>query len=320
MKVDVILPVYNGSRWIDETIQSVFDQTYDDWLLTVIDDVSTDNTVEIVDRWRDRYPLRVNLIRLKKNHRAAGARMVAVGQTDGEVIAFIDQDDIWLPEKLAMQVERFRGQPEVHAVHTDINHMNENGDDIPGSASRENAVRKATAYDRMNANELTHSLFASNTIRLVSAAVLRDPFLRSGGFDAALFGGEDWEFWVRFSRDWKIGHIDTPLVRRRIHLKNTSRSYNRERGLGLLKALDKVIGEYPIVQRHIQERRIGLLHRVIMADLQHSDAVQAKEHARALVATNPGYKQGWILWFLAQIGAPGYWAIKCYRGIKYRFE
>jgi len=321
MTVDNILPVYNGARWIDQTIQSVFDQTYDDWLLTVIDDVSTDNTIDIVGQWHDRHPSRVKIIRLKENHRAAGARMVAIGQTSGDVIAFIDQDDIWLPDKLAMQMKRFSEQPEVHAIHTDIIRMNVNGDDIPGEASKENAVRQAIAqaiaYDTMGAKDLTYSLFASNTIRLVSAVVLREPFLKSGGFDINLFGGEDWEFWVRFSRNWKIGHIDKPLVRRRIHIDNTSRAYNRERGQGLLAAIEKVVGEYPIEKRYVQARRAGIQRRIIMADLQNCDTQLARQHARSLVTKNPEYKSGWILWLLAQIGAPGNWIIKCYRGIKY---
>lgn len=103
-KVSVITPAYNAENLINRTIQSVVDQTFDEWEMIIVDDCSTDNTREVVEEWsaRDR---RVRLITLEKNFGGpAGPRNVGIENAKGEYIAFLDADDIWHPRKLELQV------------------------------------------------------------------------------------------------------------------------------------------------------------------------------------------------------------------------
>lgn len=100
----IILPLYNASNFIDETLQSVLAQTYDNWELLVVDDVSTDNSAAIVQKYAAK-DNRIQLIQQNKNLGAGHARNTGIKNATGRYIAFIDADDIWLPNKLELQLE-----------------------------------------------------------------------------------------------------------------------------------------------------------------------------------------------------------------------
>lgn len=99
--ISIIVPAYNSSKHISKTIESVLTQTFSDWEMLIVDDCSTDNTVEIVSAFADE---RIKLIRNDINTGAAGARNKAIRIAKGPYIAFLDSDDMWLPEKLEKQL------------------------------------------------------------------------------------------------------------------------------------------------------------------------------------------------------------------------
>lgn len=102
-KVSIIMPNYNCEKFIDETINSVLVQTYSDWELLIVDDCSTDNSCEIISRYCQSDE-RIKLLINKKNSGAAVSRNKALKEASGEWIAFLDSDDLWLPEKLEKQI------------------------------------------------------------------------------------------------------------------------------------------------------------------------------------------------------------------------
>ena len=102
--ISVIIPTYNRADFIGRAIESVLDQTYQDFEIIVIDDGSKDNTENIVKSFDD---TRITYIRLKDNKGAAVARNTGIGTARGKFIAFQDSDDEWLPQKLAKQMEVF---------------------------------------------------------------------------------------------------------------------------------------------------------------------------------------------------------------------
>jgi teichuronic acid biosynthesis glycosyltransferase TuaG len=99
--VSIIMPSWNTGRFIAESIQSVLNQTYQDWELLIVDDCSTDNTDEIVAGFNDK---RIRYFKNEKNSGAAITRNRAIREARGEWIAFLDSDDLWSPEKLAKQL------------------------------------------------------------------------------------------------------------------------------------------------------------------------------------------------------------------------
>lgn len=101
--VSIIMPSYNASRFIAESINSVFLQAYSNWELLIVDDCSMDNSVRIAQKFVD-IDKRVRLFPLEKNVGAAAARNVAIGQAKGQYIAFLDSDDVWEEDKLKKQL------------------------------------------------------------------------------------------------------------------------------------------------------------------------------------------------------------------------
>jgi teichuronic acid biosynthesis glycosyltransferase TuaG len=101
--VSVIMAVYNGEAFIEEAIRSVMAQTYPHWELMVVDDCSRDGTARIVSKLAKEDP-RIKLIRRKVNGGLAEARNHGIAESQGRFIALLDSDDIWLPQKLAVQV------------------------------------------------------------------------------------------------------------------------------------------------------------------------------------------------------------------------
>lgn len=102
-KVSIIMPNYNCEKFLDETINSVLNQTYPDWELLIVDDCSTDNSVEKIKSFCNK-DNRVKLFVNEKNSGAAASRNLALREASGKWIAFLDSDDLWLPEKLEKQL------------------------------------------------------------------------------------------------------------------------------------------------------------------------------------------------------------------------
>lgn len=101
--ISIITPTYNAEKYIEETIDSVINQSYTNWEMVIVDDGSTDGTVNIIRDYQDKYN-KIKLIVLSKNQGAGIARNTAIEKANGRYIAFLDSDDQWLPEKLETQL------------------------------------------------------------------------------------------------------------------------------------------------------------------------------------------------------------------------
>jgi glycosyltransferase involved in cell wall biosynthesis len=301
MEVDVILPLYQGRRWIGEAIDSVLAQTYPHWHLTIVDDCSPDDTLDYIKEAYKHEDARISFLRLAERLGPGGARMEAIRRTHGDAIAFIDQDDRWHPQKLEYQLERAKLEPMVQAIHADVQHIDSRGQVLHRSADRENTRRRRIPYDRLEPDELKRHLFLHPTsIRLVSALVLRRPFELVGGFDGTLFGAEDWEFWVRFSAlGYHVAHLATPLIERRLHPGNTSNKPVWKEWHW--RATDKVLLAYPDLAELAPRRKASLLRGEIVEALVAGSGRHVRQRARQLVRLMPIDLRGYRLLLLCWI-------------------
>lgn len=123
--VSVIMPSYNTADYIADSIKSVISQTYQNWELIIVDDCSTDNTDDIVSYFSDN---RIKYMKNKKNMGAAATRNRALREAKGEWIAFLDSDDLWLPNKLEKQINFMKSNGYVFSYHNyeKIDENNEN--------------------------------------------------------------------------------------------------------------------------------------------------------------------------------------------------
>ncbi|EJS75292.1 glycosyltransferase family 2 protein [Bacillus cereus] len=104
MQISIIVPTYNASKFIEETIHSVLNQSFQDWELIIIDDCSTDNTVQKLNEFK-KSDQRIRVKVLEENSGAAIARNMGIDMAKGRYIAFLDSDDLWLPKKLEKQLD-----------------------------------------------------------------------------------------------------------------------------------------------------------------------------------------------------------------------
>lgn len=124
--ISIITPTYNCAQYIGETIESVLKQTYQHWEMIIVDDLSKDNTREVVRRY-SRKDSRIKYIRLKENKGAAVARTVAMEIAEGQYMAFCDSDDLWMPNKLEKQLRYMKRTKRVITC-TAYQQINEEGE------------------------------------------------------------------------------------------------------------------------------------------------------------------------------------------------
>lgn len=139
--VSIIMPAYNCADFIGNAIESVIAQTYQNWELIIIDDCSTDNTLQIIKNYL-RKDSRIKYYKLSRNSGAAVARNKAIDMANGKYMAFLDSDDVWFPEKLTKQIE-FMKENGYNFTCTSYTKIDEQGKDL----NRIIKARKKSDYD-----------------------------------------------------------------------------------------------------------------------------------------------------------------------------
>ena len=268
--VDVLLPHYRGTRYLGAALDSLRAQTYGRWRLTVVDDASGDGSLDELRRLVAPDGERAQVLVQSVNRGAAAARMRGARASDGELIALLDQDDVWHPEKLAREVGYLADHPECAAVHADVVIVDPDGTPLEGAADEENA-RRARVDWHGPLEDVSRRLFQGNCIRIISSLLRRAAFEAAGGFDETLRGGEDWEFWSRFTAHHRVHHLAEPLLLRRVHGENTVTTQRYLRSLGRLEAWRKLVREQPHVRPLAAHRRRQLLREA-------RDAARATGH------------------------------------------
>ncbi len=150
--VSIIIPVYNAKNFIEETIACVRKQTYQDWELLLVDDVSADDTMSVVNDYLDKVKdTRIRVIKQPTNKGAAHARNRGVEEAKGRYIAYLDADDLWLPDKLAREVQ-FIDEGEAAFVFTGYEFADENGVGtgkvvrVPATMNYRQALKNTTIF------------------------------------------------------------------------------------------------------------------------------------------------------------------------------
>lgn len=301
MLVDIVLPVYQGKQWLRQAVDSALAQTYAHWQLTIVDDASPDDTLAYAQALYGGNE-QIRFLRLEVGRRAPGARMAALAGGEGGLIAFLDQDDVWHPEKLARQVARLQAAPAVAVAHTDVRHIDAAGRELPGSARRENAFRAGIPYDALDSRELTRRLFLRNSIRLASAVVRREAFAQVGGFDGLPFGAEDWGLWVRLAgAGFGVVHLPEPLVDRRLHGENVSARQRLQRNRGVWQGMEMMAAQFPWLAGEMPARQSHLLRDDILTRLAAGQGKAARPQIRQYIALGHA-ATGWALWAASFLG------------------
>lgn len=196
--VSVIIPTYNRGWIIKEAVDSVLSQNFVDFELIVVDDGSTDNTRDILDAYKND----IKVFRYN-NQGVSAARNRGIAQASGKFIAFLDSDDLWMPNKLSMQVDFFNTNKEALICQTEEIWIRNN-------------VR---VNPKKRHKKLSGMIFEpSLCLCMVSPSAVmikRELFEAVGLFDESLPACEDYDLWLRISSGYPVYLIDTPLIIKR---------------------------------------------------------------------------------------------------------
>ncbi|MBU3004207.1 glycosyltransferase [Paraglaciecola arctica] len=251
--IDIILPTYNGDKWITECLNSIVNQSYQNWNLYIVDDGSTDRTLSIVQDYITRKnESRINVFNKKTQKGAPSSRMEFLSYSKSEYIAFIDQDDFWHKDKLKLQIEQIVDN-NCDLVFGNIEIIDPQSNIVLGKANNENLRRNHFDYSKTYI-ELAKDIVLYCPIRIGTVLISRSSLISSGGFDLSLTGGEDWEFWVRYICERnKISLLQKVVSYRRVHGENTSIINRIPRLRSWLSAADKISKRYPYLECVIKD-------------------------------------------------------------------
>lgn len=197
--VSVIIPTYNRERCIAEAIDSVLAQTYGQFELIVVDDGSTDATGDLLQSRVDR----MRVIRMDGNQGPAAARNRGIAAAAGDLIAFLDSDDLWLPEKLSVQVRFFSDHPGCRVCQTEELWIR--------NGVRVNPMRKHAKHSGWIFTQCLPRCIVSPSAVMLHRTV----FDRVGLFDESMPACEDYDLWLRIAPLYEIHLIPRPLIIKR---------------------------------------------------------------------------------------------------------
>ena len=254
--VSVVIPAYNAAATIRRAVDSALAQTYHPIEVIVIDDCSQDATSEVMSTYADE---RIRLLCLPYNHGAGGVLNPGIAIAEGEYVAFLDADDEWLPEKLAIQIPVLERNPRATMINCGCRCV-----DLSGNT----AIDPGTPPPGVAKGDLWRTLLAASHV-LKSCIVARASALRLvGPFDSRLRTGEDQDMWIRLAMVGEIEFVPDILTVYYGTPGSVTRTHARDADRYVL----------PMVRRNIERRR----HDLSQSEIRYILAVRYTTLGRSL--------------------------------------
>jgi glycosyltransferase involved in cell wall biosynthesis len=279
--VSVVIPTYNYGRYIAEAVDSALNQSYGPFEVIVVDDGSTDDTETVVRAFGNR----VRYIK-QQNAGVCAARNRGVAESSGQLIAFLDADDIWEPTKLEKQAALFASDPQIGLVHSAMREFD--------SDTGETVALHVDGEEGWVADEML--LWEKTAINGPGGAIMvsREAFEAVGGFDEGMKVSEDWDFCYRVARKYKVGFVREPLVNYRSHAAAAHLNI-REMERGMARFYDKAFADGDEHIQSLRSRAFGNYHRVLAGSYFHAGEYSAfVSHA----ARSLWYRPAGMLYFM----------------------
>jgi glycosyltransferase involved in cell wall biosynthesis len=227
--ISIVMPVFNGASTIGRSIESVLAQTRTDFELLVIDDGSTDDTAAVVAAFEDP---RIQL-HCFANAGASASRNRGIRLARGALIAFLDADDWWAPEKLADQAAALAGAPDAALAYSFSTCVDDDGNVLHQGS---HVVASGSPYALL----VTRNFLDSGSNPLVR----REALIEAGPFDESLVGGEDWDLWLRIGHRHPFACVPKVQVNYRVHAGSSSSRIDRQ-AADCFKVLQRALARLP---------------------------------------------------------------------------
>ncbi len=193
--ISVIIPAYNSEKTIKATIESVLKQTFSDWELIIINDGSQDSTLDIALQVKDS---RIKVFSFD-NAGLSASRNRGLKRAVGEFVSFLDADDIWTSDKLAIQLKALQENPQAAVAYSWTDYIDENG-----------KFAFSGSYINVNGDVYEHLLMSDFLENGSNPLIRKEAFTALDGFDETLRAAEDWDMWLRLAN--KFDFVCVPSV------------------------------------------------------------------------------------------------------------
>lgn len=301
--VSVIIPTYNGERFIGETIENVLNQTYQNFEIIIVDDCSIDGTKSVIKPFL--MDERIRLIEHKQNKGIPSARNTGIRHSKGRYIAFLDQDDLWVPEKLEKQIAVFaQGTSNLGLVFGDIIEVSKD--------RRRSHPKMGKNINLLPTSTVLKLLFLYNFIPMITILVKRECFDAVGLLDENIKGGaDDHEWCLRLAAKYRIWYLNIPLAIHRLHAFNYS---NIERLFyDELAIIEKVVPQEPLLIPLVP-KKLGILHYGLGRFYQKNRQYQkAKQMLWEAIKHRPLHLKSYLALLLCYLEHLGLRVYKCMR-------
>jgi glycosyltransferase involved in cell wall biosynthesis len=256
--VSIMMPAYNAEMYIGEALDSVLAQTVSNWELVIIDDGSTDQTPRILAGYADP---RIRVFH-QPNGGEAAARNAALDQVRGRYLAFLDADDVFLPEHLETALDYFHAHPQCDGLYTDGYYIDQDGRRLKPLSARRRGPFEGDIYEEVMRSS---DVFGAPVCVFLSNQVIVQRRLR---FDPEIVIGPDWDFLTRYAERACFGYSSNLTCLYRVHTTNISlRTRQDKRRHSLARCREKTIqmsrfGECSLESRSFvfYDLLINLLH------------------------------------------------------------
>ena len=247
MSISVIIPVFNGEKTIEETINSILNQTFKDIEIIIINDGSTDATLEIIKNISDS---RIKIFSYP-NAGLSASRNRGIDRAKGEYISFIDADDLWTPDKLELQWQALQSNPQAAVAYSWTDYIDESSKFL-----------KSGRRIKINGDAFS-KLLITNFLENGSNPLIRQEALEIGGFDESLAAAEDKDMWLRLAANYEFACVEKPQILYRTSTTSMSTNLKRQE-IASLKVIERGFS-YPKAEKlqHLKKQSLSHLYQYL---------------------------------------------------------
>ena len=245
--ISVIIPVYNGEKTIRETVTSVLNQTFSDLELIIINDGSSDSTLDIVNSINDP---RLKVFSYPKTNQSA-SRNRGISHARGEYIAFIDADDLWTPDKIEAQYQALQDNPESAVAYSWTDCIDESSQFLrPGS------------HKTVNGDVYPYLLVVNFLENGSNPLICREALEKVGEFDSSLTPAEDWDMWLRLAKHYQFITVPKSQILYRQSSQSASANVLKLEA-GSKQVIEQAFSQAPDSLQSLKKKSLGNIYKYL---------------------------------------------------------
>lgn len=251
--ISVIIPAYNAERYLEKSLESVLNQTYKDFEIIIVNDGSTDATDRIARNFVAEYPDVIQYFQ-QSNRGVGAARNTGIAHAKGQYLAFLDADDRWLPQKLQVQIDFMKRNPEYGFSYSDVFAMDDDN----------HCGKRMMMLKHPRSGYIFYDLLKENFVSLPTSLIKKECLQVTGAFceEREIMSAEDHHFWLKTALFFKGGYINQPLAYYRLRPGSISSCKVKHRKI-CIRTILKIAQQFPDVykkgKKHFQ-RALAILY------------------------------------------------------------